>query len=146
MALGGLKERSAYVSRDSIQAAAEAAGLALKRPTLAAYLNQAVKQGIIHDAGRGWYSLLSERVKLDRQPVGKLVRLIEKKFPLLDFHCWSTAQATESDGPGGIPSNGAEGGIGRQNLGRGMDGLRNEPEAGSERNSRSGSNQPTSPF
>lgn len=35
---------------------------------------------------------LAEPVKLDRQPVAKLVRLIEKKFPLLDFHCWSTAQ------------------------------------------------------
>ena len=90
--LGGLKERSAYFSRDSIQAAADGAGLALKKPSLSVYVNQAVKQCIIHDAGRGWYSRLAESVKLDRQPVAKLVRLIEKKFPLLDFHCWSTAQ------------------------------------------------------
>jgi hypothetical protein len=90
--LGGLKERSAYFTRGSIQAAVEAAGLALKRPTLAVYLNQAVKQGLIHDAGRGWYSRLAEPVKLDLHTCAKLVRLIGKKFPLLDFHCWSTAQ------------------------------------------------------
>jgi hypothetical protein len=90
--LGGLKERSAYFSRDSIQAAADAAGLSLKRPTLAVYLNQAVKQGLIHDAGRGWYSRLAEPVKLDLHTCSKPVRLVAKKFPLLDFHCWSTAQ------------------------------------------------------
>ena len=90
--LGGLKERRAYFSRGSIQAAAEDAGLSLKRATFAVYLNQAVKQGLIHDAGRGWYSRLAEPVKLDSRPCAKPVRLIAKKFPLLDFHCWSTAQ------------------------------------------------------
>lgn len=84
--------RSAYFSRDTIQSAAEWAGLSLKRPTLAVYLNQAVKQGLIHDAGRGWYSRLAEPVKLDLHTCAKAVRLIGKKFPLLDFHCWSTAQ------------------------------------------------------
>ena len=41
--LGGLKERSTYFSRDSIQAAADEAGLALKKSSLSVYLNQAVK-------------------------------------------------------------------------------------------------------
>lgn len=90
--LGGLKERSAYFSRDSIQAAADKAGITLKPSTLAVYLSQAVKQGLIHDAGRGWYSRLAVPVKLDSKPCAKPVRLIAKKFPLLDFHCWSTAQ------------------------------------------------------
>ena len=90
--LGGLKGRSAYFSRDSIQAAVEGAGLSLKRPTLSVYLNQAAKQGLIHDAGRGWYSRLAEPVKLDLQTCAKLVRELEKAFPLLDFTVWSTAQ------------------------------------------------------
>lgn len=90
--LGGLMQRSAYFSRDTIQSAAESAGLSLKRPTLAVYLNQAVKQGLIHDAGRGWYSRLAEPVKLDLRPCAKLVREVEKAFPLLDFTVWSTAQ------------------------------------------------------
>lgn len=47
---------------------------------------------MVHDAGRGWYSRLGERVKLDRRPVAKLIRTVEKAFPLLDFTVWSTVQ------------------------------------------------------
>jgi hypothetical protein len=90
--LGGLKERRAYFSRDTIEAAADKAGLPVRRSTLAVYLNQAVKQGLIHDAGRGWYSRLAEPVKLDLHTCARLVREVEKAFPLLDFTVWSTAQ------------------------------------------------------
>ena len=90
--LGGLKERSAYFSRDTIQAASASAGLSLKRSTLAVYLNQAVNQALIHDAGRGWYSRLAEPVKLDQHRCSKLLREVEKAFPLLYFTVWSTAQ------------------------------------------------------
>lgn len=90
--LGGLKERSAYFSRDVIQAAADEAGLALKSSSLSVYLNQAVKQGLIHDAGRGWYSRLAESFDLNAQPISALVKTLIKFFPLLDFTVWSTAQ------------------------------------------------------
>jgi hypothetical protein len=90
--LGGLKERQAYFSHTAIQTAANEAELQLADETLNVYLTQAVKQGIIHDAGRGMYSRLSEPVKLDVQPVAKLIKALEKAFPLLDFNVWSTAQ------------------------------------------------------
>jgi hypothetical protein len=35
---------------------------------------------------------LSEPVPLDAKPVAKLIRAVEKAFPLLDFTVWSTAQ------------------------------------------------------
>lgn len=89
--LGGLKEHSAYFTHTAIQSAANDAELALQ-DGLNVYLTQAVKQGIIHDAGREWYSRLSEPVKLDVNACSKLVRLVETKFPLLDFTVWSTAQ------------------------------------------------------
>ena len=90
--LGGLKECGAYFPHKAIQAAANDAGLSLKDSSLSVYLNLAVKQGIIHDAGRGWYSRLGEPVRLDERSVAKLVRVVEKRFPLLDFTVWSTAQ------------------------------------------------------
>lgn len=90
--LGGLKERSSYFTHKSVQKAVNDAELGLKDDALNVYLHQASKQGLIHDAGRGWYSRLAEAVKLDLHTCAKLVRLIVKKFPLLDFHCWSTAQ------------------------------------------------------
>ena len=56
------------------------------------YLSEAVAKGVLHDAGRGWYSRLSERVALDPKLVGRLIRAVEKAFPLLDFCVWSTVQ------------------------------------------------------
>lgn len=90
--LGGLKARSAYFSRQAIQAAANNAELSLKDSSLSVYLSQAVKQCLIHDAGRGWYSRLAVPVKLDLHPCAKLVREVEKAFSLLDFTVWSPAQ------------------------------------------------------
>lgn len=56
------------------------------------YLHELTKEGVIFDAGRGWYSTLREPFVLDREPVRGLVELLEKRFPLLDFSCWSTVQ------------------------------------------------------
>jgi hypothetical protein len=90
--LGKLKERRPYFRLKEIQTGAKDAELAFKDSSLKVYLSEAVKQGLIHTAGRGWYSRLSESVKLDPKPVAKLIRAVEKAFPLLDFTVWSTAQ------------------------------------------------------
>lgn len=90
--LPALKERSAYFSHKAIQAAVNEAELQIEDAVLNVYLTQATKQGLIHDAGRGWYSRLSEPVKLDVKLISKLVKTVEKAFPLLEFAAWSTAQ------------------------------------------------------
>jgi hypothetical protein len=60
--------------------------------TLRGYLSEAMASGEIHSAGRGWYSPLSERAVLDQQPIAALRELLVKRFPLLPFAVWSTAQ------------------------------------------------------
>jgi hypothetical protein len=90
--LAKLKDGPAYFPTAAIQVAANAAELSLTDGTLRVYLSEAVAKGHLQDAGRGWYSRLSERVTLDPKPVAKLVRLVEKSFPLLDFCVWSTVQ------------------------------------------------------
>jgi len=85
-------ERRPYFRLEEIQSLANDERIALKDSSLKVYLSEAVKQGLIHDAGRGWYSRLSEPVPLDPKPVAKLIRAVEKAFPLLDFTVWSTAQ------------------------------------------------------
>jgi methylase of polypeptide subunit release factors len=92
LVLGRLKEQRAYFPYEAIQAGLNDEELALKDSSLSVYLTEAVKQGLVHDAGRGWYSRLADRVALDSKPVAKLVRAVEKAFPLLDFTVWSTAQ------------------------------------------------------
>ena len=46
----------------------------------------------IYKSGRGWYSTLKNEFQLDLRPVGKVIKLINEKFPLLEFSCWSTEQ------------------------------------------------------
>lgn len=90
--LGDLKAKAPYFSYKAIQAAVNEAELELKDSSLKSYLSRAVKEGVVYDAGRGWYSRLSTPVKLDPAPLKPLVRAIEKAFPLLDFTVWSTGQ------------------------------------------------------
>ncbi len=90
--LGRLKSRRAHFSHIEVQAAVNQAELSLSDESLNVYLSEATKQGLIHDAGRGWYSRLSAPLELDARPVQKLVRAMKKALPLLDFCAWSTAQ------------------------------------------------------
>jgi hypothetical protein len=90
--LGRLKARRAHFSHTEVQAAVNDAELSLTDETLNVYLSEATKQGIIHDAGRGWYARLAEPLTFDPQPVQKLIRATQKALPLLDFCAWSTAQ------------------------------------------------------
>lgn len=56
------------------------------------YLSAFMRDGVIHEAGRGWYSRIARPCRLDTKPVTRLARELEKALPLLDFTCWSTEQ------------------------------------------------------
>jgi CTP:molybdopterin cytidylyltransferase MocA len=60
--------------------------------TLRGYLSEAMANGEIHSAGRGWYSPIAERAGIDPEPVAALGKLLAKRFPLLPHALWSTAQ------------------------------------------------------
>ena len=60
--------------------------------TLLRYLHEAMAEGVIHSAGRGWYSSLAKPFTLDPAPVKPLADALTKAFPLVAFSCWSTAQ------------------------------------------------------
>lgn len=45
-----------------------------------------------YSSWRGWYTNLEKEFKLDKKPVEGIVKLIQTKFPLLEFSCWSTEQ------------------------------------------------------
>jgi len=68
------------------------AEIELAAETLWEYMSEAMASGIVADAGRGWYSRHEKPVRLDPKPVAKLIRAVEKAFPLLEFCCWSTVQ------------------------------------------------------
>jgi hypothetical protein len=83
---------SAYFSFNRIKDTVAVRNLGIGDASLRVYLNEALRKGVVHDAGRGWYSRLSEPVPLDPKPVAKLAAGLAQRLPLLDFACWSTAQ------------------------------------------------------
>lgn len=64
----------------------------LQPATVNRYLVEFHQAGLIHNAGRGWYSSLSTPFALATQPVSDLAALLQKQFPFLKCACWSTDQ------------------------------------------------------
>ena len=87
-----LKEQCAYFSLLTVKRALSNASIELADDTLREYMSEAMKAGIVSNAGRGWYSRHISPVCLDPKPVAKIIRAVKKAFPLLDFCCWSTVQ------------------------------------------------------
>ena len=67
-------------------------GSEIDKKTLNRYLVDWKREGLLYEAGRGWYSDLKETFKLDIEPLRHLHEVMAEKFPLIDFACWSTAQ------------------------------------------------------
>jgi hypothetical protein len=69
-----------------------ATGSEIDKKTLNRYLVDWKREGLLYEAGRGWYSDLPEAFGLNIEPVRKLHDVMAVKFPLIDFGCWSTEQ------------------------------------------------------
>lgn len=81
-----------YFSMETIIGRVAEAHLAIAEASLQSYMSEAMKKGIVHDAGRGWYSRIAATVALNTNPIKRIISRIEKAFPLLEFSCWSTEQ------------------------------------------------------
>ena len=87
-----LHTRHQYFSINAVRAELARQRIRFDRNTLKQYMARLQKDGSIHDAGRGWYTFIKEPFQLDPEPTSELVQLLERKYPLLDCACWSTAQ------------------------------------------------------
>ena len=90
--LPALAARTPYFSLDSVRAWLRTRRRTIAPALLREYLSAAMRDGIVHDAGRGWYSSLAKVFELDTAPVKSLADELAKAFPLVTFSCWSTAQ------------------------------------------------------
>jgi len=90
--LPALAARAAYFSHADVRAWLRGRRLAIRPALLREYLSAAMRDGTMHDAGRGWYSRLAEPFTLDTAPVAALAAELAKAFPLVTFSCWSTEQ------------------------------------------------------
>lgn len=87
-----LAEESSYFSIKRVRKVLEGKNLADDPDLLRRYLSDAMADGIVHDAGRGWYSSLGEQARLDPDLVRDLRMLLAQRFPLLPHYVWSTQQ------------------------------------------------------
>ncbi len=90
--LPGFTARQKYFSLSSVSQWLRERKLSCPPATLARYLHQFTREGVVFSAGRGWYSSLSQPFVLDHQPVSSLVQKLNQTFPLLVYSCWSTEQ------------------------------------------------------
>ena len=90
--LPALAARTAYFSVAEVRQWLRGRAITIGPALLREYLSAAMRDGTVHDAGRGWYSRLAEPFTLNRKPVAPLAKALAKAFPLLDFTCWSSEQ------------------------------------------------------
>ena len=90
--LPALGSQSKYYNTEAVAAWLRRRRLRCPPATLNRYLHVFRRDGLIFDAGRGWYSSLATPFTLNREPVASLVQELNKAFPLVEFSCWSTEQ------------------------------------------------------
>ena len=60
--------------------------------TTKTYLHTFTRDGVIFNAGKGWYSSIEKPFQLNKESVIEIIKTISKKYPLLTFSAWSTEQ------------------------------------------------------
>lgn len=81
-----------YFSVRAVKVGATKEKLTYSPATINQYLYNLRAREKLFDAGRGWYSTISQTFVLNTTPVEDLASLLRTKFPLLEFSCWSTEQ------------------------------------------------------
>src|SRR3989339_599304 len=64
----------------------------ITKATFKRYIFEAVKNRVIFDAGKSWYSGIEQKFILNAEPLNKIIEALNKKLPVLSFYCWSTEQ------------------------------------------------------
>ncbi len=90
--LTALLEAQSYISFDLIQSTVKQERIDLDHDTLRQYLQGAVEKGLIHSAGKAWYSRFAEPLPLDDSSLQAITQSLQAKFPLLPVCCWNTQQ------------------------------------------------------
>ena len=87
-----LKKEKIYFSYEDIKSLLKKEKITITAALLKKYIFELTKNGLVFDAGKGWYSSIKEPLELNTNPVKSIIKIIKKEFPLLDFSCWSTEQ------------------------------------------------------
>ena len=87
--------RYKYFSLEALKRYLTSKNIRFSSENLKSYLYILKKQGLIYNAGRGWYSVITKELNLNIKPVEKIVNIIKEKFPEVKFSSWSNEQLRE---------------------------------------------------
>ena len=87
-----LKQTHKYFSYEEIKSCLKKENINIAPSSLKSYVFELVKNKVISDAGKGWYSSIEKPFELNTKSVKKIIKIIKGKLPLLPFSCWSTEQ------------------------------------------------------
>lgn len=91
-AIPALRHRSFYFDVTSIRQLLREEDIRIEHKTLTRYLHTLMEDSCIYNAGRGWYSSIEKKFQLGTESVKEIISVIDTKFPLLEYSCWSTQQ------------------------------------------------------
>lgn len=81
-----------FISKKTVKEFVKNSNLKVTDETLNSYIKEFKEKKIIYSAGRGWYTTVEKIGSLRAEPVQKVVSLLEKEYPFLEFNCWNTEQ------------------------------------------------------
>lgn len=87
-----LSGRYKYFSLEDVQKTLTENERTVDPKSLKQYMHELMDETVVYSAGRGWYSTIEQEFEVDTEPVSEIISVLKKKFPLLDFTCWSTMQ------------------------------------------------------
>ena len=85
-----------YANLETIFHTIEDEGAQYEASTIHRYLHEWQSKGLLHDAGRGWYSDLPVVFAHDSRIsiINSVQSILKRGFPLLDYTLWSTRELT----------------------------------------------------
>lgn len=79
-----------YISLAQINVFLEREGYSYSKETIKNYIAQLKNSQLIYSADRGYYSTLENEFKTAAEDLKGIIKLVKKKYPLLNFSIWST--------------------------------------------------------
>ncbi|NOZ04377.1 MAG: hypothetical protein GXO92_07215 [FCB group bacterium] len=84
--------RRLYVNVNKARDWLKEQGLLYKPVSVKQVLNNLKRDGILYDAGRGWYATLSQPYSLNTEAISEQEKILARAFHLLPFSVWSNRQ------------------------------------------------------
>ncbi len=95
-----LKQARKYFSYADIKTLLEKEEINITPSSLKSYVFELVKNKVIFDAGKGWYSSIEKPFELNTKPVQEIIKVIKGKLPLLPFSSTNYLHLNEKGGNG----------------------------------------------